>query len=594
MTPTPALTLTIAHLNDTHSYFEPTHLPLTLQTDSGPLHPYVSVGGFARIATRVKQLKKQALQQEQPFLLLHAGDCFQGTLYFTLFKGEANARLLNALNIDAMALGNHELDMGNTPVYHFLNRIKFPMLAGNWDLSREQADKAHPLATQSNLFAYDAAERRAKVKIHDYQGQKVAVFGVSIEKMHDIANPDVDTDFADAVDTARHTVTWLHQQGIRHIVLLSHLGYERDIDLAQQVDGIGLIIGAHTHRLQGDFSELGLGKDDDYGRKVNRTYIVQSGCHAQALGHCQISFDAEGQVVAFAGKNELLLGRSLCIEPSLTESLAEQSYQQAKAILDQHPLTRWCPQDPEIKQLLAEHYQPQVTRWQQHEIARNPSKKRHVRVPDQQGGSEIAPLVAQSFHYAMNDLGYEVDFAIHNAGGTRTDLPAGAITSGDIAGRLLPFSIPVGCYDIDGDNLKALLEGAINNATNNGVQGTGGGSYPYVYGLSFDYHPSASAGQRIANLTIYQNGQWQAVEPQRTYTGSSTLYTMKGKEGYDAILKANNCQASELTMADCFIQFLQIMPNILRDKDNNSAIDAASDTNERECADNAPYAPQKP
>ncbi len=70
-------------------------------------------------------------------MLLHAGDCFQGTLYFSLFKGEANAELLNELRPDAMALGNHELDMGNEPVGKFIREIEFPLLAGNWNLSRE-------------------------------------------------------------------------------------------------------------------------------------------------------------------------------------------------------------------------------------------------------------------------------------------------------------------------------------------------------------------------------------------------------------------------------------------------------------------------
>ena len=48
---------------------------------------------------------------------------------------------LNALNIDAMALGQYELDMGNQPVAQFLTRIEFPLLAGNWDVSNESINK---------------------------------------------------------------------------------------------------------------------------------------------------------------------------------------------------------------------------------------------------------------------------------------------------------------------------------------------------------------------------------------------------------------------------------------------------------------------
>ncbi|NMV26763.1 bifunctional metallophosphatase/5'-nucleotidase, partial [Vibrio parahaemolyticus] len=101
----------------THSYFEPTSLQLKLKINNElTLEPYLSDGGFSRIATRVEQLRDDAQRQGRGMLFLHAGDCFQGTLYFSLFKGKANADLLNALKIDAMALGNHELDMGNEPV----------------------------------------------------------------------------------------------------------------------------------------------------------------------------------------------------------------------------------------------------------------------------------------------------------------------------------------------------------------------------------------------------------------------------------------------------------------------------------------------
>lgn len=149
--------ITLAHINDTHSYFEPTSLQLTLDMNGQTLTPFVSAGGFARIATRIQQLRDDAERMKRGFVFVHAGDCFQGTLYFSLFKGKANADMLNALNIDAMALGNHELDMGNEPVAQFAKRIHFPLLAGNWDLSAERQNKAHRLSDNANVKAYDVA-----------------------------------------------------------------------------------------------------------------------------------------------------------------------------------------------------------------------------------------------------------------------------------------------------------------------------------------------------------------------------------------------------------------------------------------------------
>ncbi|GAM74162.1 5'-nucleotidase [Vibrio ishigakensis] len=79
----------IAHINDTHSYFEPTTIQLDLNLENQAHKPYISVGGFARIKSRADQLKQQALEGDRSFMFLHAGDCFQGTLYFSLFKGRA-------------------------------------------------------------------------------------------------------------------------------------------------------------------------------------------------------------------------------------------------------------------------------------------------------------------------------------------------------------------------------------------------------------------------------------------------------------------------------------------------------------------------
>ncbi|MBF4390870.1 bifunctional metallophosphatase/5'-nucleotidase, partial [Vibrio anguillarum] len=85
-----------------------------------------------------------------------------------------------------------------------------------------------------------------------------------------------DTPFINAIQTAKNTVAEILAEGINKIVLLSHLGYEADIELAQQVEGISVVVGGHSHRLQGDFSALGLMKDDEYGLRINDTYVVQS------------------------------------------------------------------------------------------------------------------------------------------------------------------------------------------------------------------------------------------------------------------------------------------------------------------------------
>jgi len=557
--------LRLAHINDTHSYFEPTSLQLAINVDGVELSPFVSAGGFARIATRVDQLRQQAEQQQQGFLFLHAGDCFQGTLYFSLFKGEANATLLNALNIDAMALGNHELDMGNEPVAHFVERIHFPLLAGNWDLSNESPDKRFRLQGHQNVVPYDADKHRAAWIEKKVDDDRVAIFSLALDKMADISNPDWDTPFVDAVETAKNTVAAIHQSGINKIILLSHMGYEADLDLANHVDGISVIVGGHSHRLQGDFSLLGLAKDDPYGVKVNQTYVVQSGMHALSLGHCDLEFAPDGTLIRFEGKNELLLGRRLFIDASMNETHNDSPYQVARSYIDAHPNVIVCKKQQSLQTLLEQKYTSQVRQLQKQIIATCDQTLRHTRIPDQQGPSDIAPLVAESFAYQMEKLGHQVDFAIHNAGGVRNSLSAGKVSVADIAGKLLPFAVPIGIYYIQGREIANILEGAINNALNNGVAGTGDGSYPYTHNLSFEYCCDAPLGARIKQLKLLDNyGQWQSVEDDKVYCGTSSAYTMKGKEGYEAMSKMQGEGIiTTYSMADCFITFVKERPDVL-------------------------------
>lgn len=562
-----AVSLILAHINDTHSYFEPSSLQLELNIEQQQLKPYVSAGGFARIATRTQQLRIQAQQRDLGFLFLHAGDCFQGTLYFSLFKGRANAELLNALNIDAMALGNHELDMGNEPVAQFLTRIKFPLLAGNWDVSNESINKTIRVSDSPKLVPYQSNRQHAGWITKQVQGGDVAIFSLALDKMADISNPDQDTPFINSIDVAKATVKAIHAQGMKNIILLSHLGYEADLELAKQVEGIGIIVGGHSHRLQGDFSGVGLVKDDDYGQCINGTYVVQAGYHALSMGHSEITFDADGQVIAFKGKNELLLGRRLCLDATLSNAHQDDFHAKASDYLRQHENIVICKKDPQVHDILLNKYIPRVRKLQETIVAKSDFPLRHVRIPDQDGPSVLAPLVAESFAFMMKQQGHEVDFAIHNSGGVRASLNPGNITIADIAGKLLPFAVPIGVYEIQGCHLAAILEGAINNALNNGVEGTGSGSYPYVHNLDFTYVAVNPIGQRIVNLRIFSaSEQWQPVEQEQWYKGTSSAYTMKGKEGYDAILNMHEYgKVTNFSMSDCFTEFLKNNPHKIQE-----------------------------
>lgn len=489
------ITLSIAHINDTHSHFEPT--PLSLSVPGFPERVYAAVGGFPRIKTVVKDFQQAAEHDSDGFLFLHAGDCFQGTLFYSLFKGEANATLLNMLGLDAMALGNHELDQGNAPVSHFLDRISFPLLAGNWDVSKEAA-KACPVKGKKQLMPYNPQEQRAEILIKAFGQQKVAIFSVALDKMTDISMPDPDTPFINAKQTVVNTIRYIRDVlQTPHIILLSHLGYAQDLKLAEEVDGLSLIVGGHSHVLQGDFSNVGLGDMGQYGHLVNHTLVVQAGCHSLAVGKLRITLDEQGRVSDFNGGNFLLLGRSLSADASWDQALAQSTFEDAKAYFKRQSNIIHCRGDEDIKAVIAARYRPAVDKLKGDVVTYVPRRLRHIRVPDAKGPSEIAPQVCEAMIYSARQRGVTVDFAIHNAGGVRVSLEQGKLTAADVAGRLLPFAINLMLYQASGLQIRQALEGAINNAISNGVEGTGDGSFPYTANLRYTYDCSKPKGGEV-------------------------------------------------------------------------------------------------
>lgn len=85
--------LTILHTNDWHSRLEQTN-----EDSSKCMNASRCVGGVARLYTKVQQIRRT----EPHTLLLDAGDQYQGTIWFTVYKGHEVVHFMNALGYDAM------------------------------------------------------------------------------------------------------------------------------------------------------------------------------------------------------------------------------------------------------------------------------------------------------------------------------------------------------------------------------------------------------------------------------------------------------------------------------------------------------------
>ncbi len=125
-------TLTILHTNDFHARFEP------ISKYDGPYGVEDNTegncfGGTARLVTAINGAKARTNNA----ILVDGGDQFQGTLFYTQYKGQMAAEMMNKLGYDRMTVGNHEFDDGPEVLAAFMAAVNFPVLISNADVSAE-------------------------------------------------------------------------------------------------------------------------------------------------------------------------------------------------------------------------------------------------------------------------------------------------------------------------------------------------------------------------------------------------------------------------------------------------------------------------
>lgn len=221
------LKLTILHTNDTHSRLEP--FPMDGGRNQG-------LGGVAARAQLIEKIRSE----EEHVLLLDAGDIFQGTPYFNLYKGEPEIKAMAAMKYDATTIGNHDFDAGmENLATQLTNHANFPMLVANYDFT------GTPMEHKTKPYK---VFKKGKIKI--------GVFGIGIEGRGLI--PDSlfgATKYLDPVQKANEVANQLKKnEDCDMIICLSHLGNQykesnkvSDEVLAKNSETIDLIIGGHTH-----------------------------------------------------------------------------------------------------------------------------------------------------------------------------------------------------------------------------------------------------------------------------------------------------------------------------------------------------------
>ncbi|NLZ27679.1 MAG: bifunctional metallophosphatase/5'-nucleotidase [Firmicutes bacterium] len=229
---------TILHTNDEHSSL----LPHSPAIDFDPEKKNNAIGGFARLATAIEEVRERKNKEGEPVLLFSAGDYLGGSSFAWLAtQGSApELKLLQQMGYDAVTIGNHEFDFGEDVLLDYLKEAGYP----------EAHEKTALIS--SNILAPDhpLGEPGLIKNTHmlDVEGLKIGLFGLIGETAVIFASSNVkDIDFSDQTEAAREAVAELKKQGADIIIAITHCGVDEDQQLARNVDGIDIVIGGHSH-----------------------------------------------------------------------------------------------------------------------------------------------------------------------------------------------------------------------------------------------------------------------------------------------------------------------------------------------------------
>ena len=525
--------LTILHMNDHHSHLKPDgRMGIKLDGKS----TRVKSGGMPQVVAKMKALDRE----HGNVLKLHAGDAVSGSLFFTLFKGEADAALMNEICFDAFALGNHEFNEGDTGLAKFLDDLnsgscQTPVLAAN----------IKPEVGVSALTPKSATDYIQPYTVVQIDGMKIGIVGIDIVRKTKLSSsPDETTVFLDEAETAQKMVDELTASGVDHIILLTHYGYDNDLNLAASITGVDVIIGGDSHTLLGDFDTLGLNAAGPYPTTVKgvggKTVCVATAWqYSQIVGELDISFNDQGEVTSCQGTPHMMLADSFKRKNADGDRVeiegAERDavYAQIKA----DPKLSIIEGDAKAAALL-DTFDAKVEEMRSIKVgtvnenlclARIPGDERSKICAPQdtaERGSDISMLVAHAFR----EMAKASDIAIQNGGGVRTDIPQGELTMG-AAYKLLPFANTLVEMDMTGGEIKTVLEEALDYA----LQPDGStGAYPYAAGLRWVVDATKPAGQRLSKMEYKgrDDAAWVPLDMNKTYRLVTNNYIAAGRDGY--------------------------------------------------------------
>ena len=461
--------LTIMHTNDVHGHHEPQR--------NGD-------GGAARQATVVNQIRAEV----DNHLLLDGGDRFTGTLFHVQYRGQDSVQIMNAIGYDAMALGNHEFDDGSEVLAAFVKGLNFPALSANTDFSED------PLL--AGLIEPSV--------ILEVGGEQIGIIGLTTPETAILAKPSEHLVFHyDLINVTQDQVDMLTAEGVDKIVLLTHIGYGADLEVAQGVSGVDVVVGGHTNTFLSNTYSGALGEyptvvESASGEPV---LVVQASTKTVYLGRLDVEFDGDGLVSDWDG-DAILLSRYISPDPDISDLIAGLA--EPIAELRAQPVGETA-------------------------MALTGTSPRLCRIEECLLGNVISDAV-------LEDTG--VDVVFQNGGGIRADIDEGEVTLGEVL-TVLPFGNLISTFELSGADVIAVLENSVSRIelddNNNPLVDGASGRFMQVAGLRYTFDATQEVGSRIVSVDVMQDGEYVALDAEAIYSVATNDFVRAGGDGYSVL-----------------------------------------------------------
>ena len=361
--------LLIIAVNDTHSQVDP--------ASDGQ-------GGVAR-----RRAIYDHLRATNPnTALIHAGDAVQGTLFFSLYRGEVEYALMDSLGYDAIILGNHEFDNGMEELAAHYRNVDAVKMSANYDFS------ATPL---NGLFQ--------PYWIKAVGDKRVAFFGINVNPTGLIADMNCkNLGYRNAPDVADATARYLKEvQGVDYAIMVSHIGYSsyeptepNDTLIIGHSHYIDMVISSHSHTT----IKPGSGMDRIANADGKMIPIGQNGKSGKLVATYDLDLET-GDIVY----------NQIPVNEAWDEAASRYT-----------AMNKWL-----------DHYRHGVDSIMNNPIATSARFMKNSSDAAQNWVSDATMEIIKDLSGIKN-----IDCAIMNKGGIRTDMPKGTVTEG-VIGSMFPF-----------------------------------------------------------------------------------------------------------------------------------------------------------